>query len=175
MNQKPKNCTYPDCFACPYDDCRYDRLEAEDFKENYDEPISKEKQMARDRANRYAKKNRAEIRKKSLEWYYENREKENERGRKYCSENKERVNANKRKRWAENPEHYRKKQRDYRNGVSKLLPHCDECRECILVENQKGDGFRRLCVQQMRLIEQKVSNSPLWCEKRKGVKNVGRV
>lgn len=33
MNQKPKNCTYPDCFACPYKDCRYDRLEVEDFTE----------------------------------------------------------------------------------------------------------------------------------------------
>lgn len=33
MNQKPKNCTYPDCFNCPYKDCRYDRLEVEDFTE----------------------------------------------------------------------------------------------------------------------------------------------
>ena len=30
---KPKNCTYPDCFNCPYKDCRYDRLEVEDFTE----------------------------------------------------------------------------------------------------------------------------------------------
>lgn len=33
MNQKPKNCTHPDCFKCPYKDCRYDRLEVEDFTE----------------------------------------------------------------------------------------------------------------------------------------------
>lgn len=33
MKQKPKNCTYPDCFSCLYKDCRYDRLEVEDFTE----------------------------------------------------------------------------------------------------------------------------------------------
>lgn len=33
MKQKPKNCTHPDCFSCPYKDCRYGRLEIEDFTE----------------------------------------------------------------------------------------------------------------------------------------------
>ena len=38
---------------------------------------------------------------------------------------------------------------------------------CILVMNQKGNGYRRLCIDDLRLIEQKVSNSPHWCKKRK--------
>lgn len=31
--KKPPKCCYPNCFECPYADCRYDRLEAEDFTE----------------------------------------------------------------------------------------------------------------------------------------------
>lgn len=73
----------------------------------------------------------------------------------------------KRRRWHANPEHYRAKQQAYRNKVKESLPHCDECASCVLVTNQKGDGFRRLCVAEMRLIEQKVGNSPIWCKKRK--------
>ena len=33
-NKKPKKCCYPDCFNCPYVDCRYDRLELNDYKES---------------------------------------------------------------------------------------------------------------------------------------------
>ena len=33
-NVKPKRCCYPDCFNCPYSDCRYDRLEVEDYTES---------------------------------------------------------------------------------------------------------------------------------------------
>lgn len=73
----------------------------------------------------------------------------------------------KRRRWNSNPKAYQQKQRDYRKRISKYLPHCDECDECILVKKDKGEGFRRLCVSEMRLIEQKVSNSPHWCIKRK--------
>lgn len=31
--RKPPKCCHPNCFECPYVDCRYDRLEAEDFTE----------------------------------------------------------------------------------------------------------------------------------------------
>lgn len=31
--KKPKRCCHPNCFECPYTDCRYDRLEIEDFTE----------------------------------------------------------------------------------------------------------------------------------------------
>lgn len=31
--KKPLKCCHPNCFECPYTDCRYDRLEAEDFTE----------------------------------------------------------------------------------------------------------------------------------------------
>ena len=72
----------------------------------------------------------------------------------------------KRRRWKDNPEFYRQNQREYRARVRKNLPHCDECTRCVLVKKDKGDGFRRLCVKELRLIEQKVSNSPHWCPKR---------
>lgn len=39
MKQKPKNCTYPDCFNCPYKDCRYDGIEDEDI-DTYAQPQS---------------------------------------------------------------------------------------------------------------------------------------
>lgn len=72
------------------------------------------------------------------------------------------------RRWMQNPEFYRQKQRDYRNRVRENLPHCNQCKDCIMVRKDKGDGHRRLCVAELRLIEQKVSNSPHWCRLRKG-------
>ena len=73
----------------------------------------------------------------------------------------------KRRRWMKNPELYRQKQRDYRSRVKANLPHCDSCKHCILVKKEKSEGYRRLCVSELRLIEQKVSNSPQWCKLRK--------
>lgn len=73
----------------------------------------------------------------------------------------------KRRRWAVNPTLYRQKQQDYRKRIKSTLPHCDECGSCILVEKEKQDGYRRLCIDKMRLIEQKVSNCPQWCRKRR--------
>lgn len=72
----------------------------------------------------------------------------------------------KRRRRAVDPEKYRQKQRDYRSRIRDNLPHCDDCEYCTLVAKDKGDGYRRLCIVSMRLVEQKVSNSPLWCYKR---------
>lgn len=72
----------------------------------------------------------------------------------------------KRRRWSLNPELYRQKQNNYKKRMKDNLPHCDDCRFCILVEKEKQDGYRRLCISRMKLIEQKVSNSPQWCEKR---------
>lgn len=72
----------------------------------------------------------------------------------------------KRRRYALNPTLYRQKQNDYRKKIKDNLPNCDKCKNCILVEKEKGDGYRRLCISKMKLIEQKVSNSPQWCEKR---------
>lgn len=77
----------------------------------------------------------------------------------------------KRRRWAFNPTLYRQKQQDYRARIKSNLPHCDECEKCILVEKEKQDGYRRLCIDEMRLIEQKVSNCPQWCRKRRNKGN----
>ena len=73
----------------------------------------------------------------------------------------------KRRKWAVNPTLYRQKQRDYRARIKANLQHCDECESCILVEKEKQDGYRRLCIDKMRLFEQKVSNCPQWCRKRR--------
>lgn len=73
----------------------------------------------------------------------------------------------KRRRYNLKPELHRQKQQAYRNKVRANLPHCDKCDKCILVKKDKGDGFRRLCIEEMRLIEQKVSNSPHWCKLRR--------
>lgn len=78
----------------------------------------------------------------------------------------------KRRRYMRSPELFRQRQRDYRDRVRANLPHCDQCDDCILVQKEKLDGYRRLCVSELRLIEQKVSNSPHWCRFRKE-KDVG--
>ena len=72
----------------------------------------------------------------------------------------------KRRRYENNPEKYRQNLRNYRQKIKDNLPNCNKCKECILVKKDKGDGYRRLCIEQMRLIEQKVSNCPQWCTKR---------
>lgn len=72
----------------------------------------------------------------------------------------------KRRRYSADSATYRQKQNDYRKKIKENLPHCDGCERCILVKKEKSDGFRRLCISEMRLIEQKVSNSPQWCKKR---------
>ncbi len=86
-------------------------------------------------------------------------------------ENKDIAAMLKRRRWVVNPTLYRQKQQDYRARIKANLPHCDECKNCVLVEKEKQDGYRRLCIDKMRLIEQKVSNCPQWCRKRKNVTN----
>lgn len=117
-NKKPKKCCCPDCFNCPYEDCKWDGMSAEDYLDTTIDKINhlvpREVQMARNRANRYARKNRERIKKASLEWYYAHREEQIEKSKKWNHENKDRVAAAKRKRWAENPEYYRQKQREYR-------------------------------------------------------------
>lgn len=72
----------------------------------------------------------------------------------------------KRRRYHLDPELYRQKNIDYKKRTKANLPHCDDCQFCVLVEKEKLNGYRRLCISKMRLIEQKVANSPQWCEKR---------
>ena len=72
----------------------------------------------------------------------------------------------KRRRYQNNPEKYREKQNNYRKKIKENLPHCNECNCCVLVKKDKGEGERRLCIDKMQLIEQKVANCPHWCPKR---------
>lgn len=81
-------------------------------------------------------------------------------------EHKDIQNLLKRKRYHNNPKKYIEKQKEYREQKRKQLPNCNDCDMCVLVQKEKQDGCRRLCIDKMRLIEQKVSNSPQWCSKR---------
>ena len=72
----------------------------------------------------------------------------------------------KRRRRNANPEVYRQKQRDYRAKVRACQPRCNECKHCVLVKNDKGTDFKRLCIIEMHLVMQKVALSPQWCPRR---------
>ena len=72
----------------------------------------------------------------------------------------------KRRRYKANPEYYRQKQRDYRAKVREYQPRCNECKHCVLVKNDKGTDFKRLCIVEMHLVMQKVTLSPQWCPRR---------
>lgn len=163
-----------DCLNCQYEDCILDdddeeftaeELTYEDIVEN--ELVPRSKKMARARSLKYAENHREQIREYGRKYYHEHREVMSENSVKWCRENRLLVNARKRNRWSENPELYRQKQQDYRSKIKANLPHCDDCEECVLVAKEKQDGYRRVCCVDMRLIEQKVSNSPQWCYKRK--------
>ena len=73
----------------------------------------------------------------------------------------------KRRRYKKDPQAFRDKQNEYRARVKASLPHCNDCDDCALIKQANKGGYIRLCVAHRRLIEQKVSNSPAWCAKRK--------
>ena len=52
LKKKPPKCSYPDCFNCPYADCRYDRLESEDFEPDQMEDVPESVLKARTRARK---------------------------------------------------------------------------------------------------------------------------
>lgn len=155
---RPECCCHPDCFQCPYPDCKYNgTLAGERVDVNMTDGISREEYIRRKNEKRNGWKK---------DCSYPN-----------CSECQyedcivDNVNALlKRRRYNANPEAYRQKQRDYRSRVAESLPHCDECNECTLVKLDKGTGFKRLCVLEMRLILQKVTCCPQWCPKKIPVK-----
>ena len=166
--KKPPKCCYPDCFNCPYADCRYDRLESDDFEPDQMEDVPESVLKTRERARKYADSHKEKNRERSRKWYEENRDSEKERAKKWNHENRARIAARRRKNWSENPERHRKKQRDYRAKVKEQLPKCDECSQCTKIHCERlEDGFRRLCVVDMRLVRNTILTSPEWCKKRK--------
>lgn len=86
-------------------------------------------------------------------------------------EQKDIVALLKRRRYYADIEQSRGKQRGYRRRIKESLPHCDDCEMCVLVMGRTGENLQRLCVEKMRLIEQKVSNCPRWCERREKKRN----
>lgn len=161
-------CKYPNCLECEFEDCINDRMEAADFEADIYGEESREKILRKARNQRYIDSHKEQVNARSRKWNKEHAERVKETTKRWQQENKQRIAAKKREIWAKNPELYRQKQREYRARVKANLPHCDECESCILVEKEKQDGYRRLCIDKMHLIEQKVSNCPQWCRKRKG-------
>lgn len=84
-------------------------------------------------------------------------------------EKKDIIAIQKRRNYHKDVENSRQKQRDYRDKIKSELPECDKCEHCMTVEKEKQDGLRRICKLKMRLIEQKVTKCPHWCEKRNGL------
>lgn len=41
---------------------------------------------------------------------------------------------------------------------------CNKCRRCITVENEKMNGYKKLCLNKMRLIKSNISCTPDWCD-----------
>ena len=83
MKKKPPKCCYPDCFNCPYADCRYDRLESEDFEPDQMEDVPESVLKARTRARKYENSHKEENRERSRKWYAENKERDKERAKKW--------------------------------------------------------------------------------------------
>lgn len=55
------------------------------------------------------------------------------------------------------------RKRVYRENIRTLLPSCDNCQYCSKVRDYNGNGVRRLCNHDMRLIENRITTSPGWC------------
>lgn len=90
-NKKPAKCVYPNCFECPYADCRYDRLEVEDFSESNNRDYELYEQ---DTGRKYHKEADLEYRRKR-EVAYQRRNRKyvdrHEYNQKYYKENAERI------------------------------------------------------------------------------------
>lgn len=90
-NKKPPKCTYPNCFECPYADCRYDRLEVEDYSESNNRDYELYEQET---GRKYHKGTDLEYRRKR-EVAYQRRNKKyvdrHEYNQKYYKENAERI------------------------------------------------------------------------------------
>jgi hypothetical protein len=115
MNCPYINPTVQQCENCPYPDCINDDLSLEEYREDINPiEVPREVRMARERANRYARKNRQANRERSLKHYYANKEKYKEQATKWQRENRERTNALARERYHRDIERSRQYQREYR-------------------------------------------------------------
>lgn len=82
-SQKPQGCTYPDCFSCPYSDCRYSTMTPADFTEqNRRDAEHRERPVA---TKEYQQRSEAEDGRKPYyrEYYQRNREHKLIRNREY--------------------------------------------------------------------------------------------
>lgn len=160
-----------DCFNCTYKDCINDSFTSEELsKDSMPEELTEEqlhaRRLSRERNKRYSESHREELRKKSLDNYHANREEYNARARQWCRNHKEEVAKRKKEYYHRDLEESRRKQREYRARVKSALPVCDRCSDCMLVKRELGDGYRRLCLHEMQLIETRVAYSPKWCYRR---------
>lgn len=131
--KKPPKCCVPNCFNCPYVECRYSGMEIEDYLEGdeieeFVNPISAKDARNKEYQRRYREKHREEIRQRNKKYYDENSGKCIKKSNQWKKENRDRVNASIRAKRAKNPEHYRQKQREYkaRKGRESGLVGCEE-------------------------------------------------
>lgn len=98
---KPKLCCHPNCFECPYDDCKNENLYDSDFSTDKQAGVVKYKE------NTYYGENREERLKKAKEYYYRNRERILAQKKKYRDANLELVRQRERDYYELNKEHIR--------------------------------------------------------------------
>ena len=73
MRKRPKKCTHPDCFACPYSDCLFDQLTMDEYleSEKRDKEYGEPKALKAYKQRSYDCEGRKEYFRK---WYQKNRE-----------------------------------------------------------------------------------------------------
>ena len=117
--KKPPKCCAPDCFNCPYVECRYSGMEIEDYLdgtevEEFVNPISSEDARNREYQRKYRERHPNEIKQRRKKYYDENSARCIKKSNEWKRENRDRVNASIRAKYAKNKEYYRQKQREYR-------------------------------------------------------------
>lgn len=130
---KPELCTLPDCFSCPYEDCRYEQMTLDDYVEirlrekSISANTGRKCQDIREYKRRYYLDNREEIKLRAKKYYTDHLQQERsrmrkyyethieemrERDRKYYEEHRDEILERKRQR--SRTEDFREKRRKYR-------------------------------------------------------------
>lgn len=122
--QKPKNCNYPNCFDCPYTDCRYERVEHADIvaQDKFDkslEVVEPEILARRKRQKKYIESQKG----KDSQKKYSESEKGRERQKKYIQSAKGKE-AQKRYRQSEKGKENEKRKSQKRISSGKNAEYC---------------------------------------------------
>lgn len=83
-----------------------------------------------------------------------------------CDMEKKDINALLKHRQAERITTQKIREIQERKQRMSTLPHCDKCELCTKVLTERGDDYVRVCTVDLRLVEKKIRNSPIWCVRR---------